>query len=425
MDQHVQLLVSEVQQRLKLDQYFLKRYNIFHEKGESKQAVYVLSMEWFPTEMVGNERGNDKQDLNPTGTVVVEIDFHNKTLYQLVFVGDVSHPQAKELFPSPKKAEVIDWVEETTGLTFGKQFMINYENKKEFRFSAAIDHIPVLPLGTIQVKFNSSGELTMFSIDGLFPTEDQVVWEPFSLLPKKVEHLFKQYLKLFEVPIEKDEKWLPVLGIAELYVRNRDEQTLEYPFLNKSVINLPLEWSSPLEEPFHKKEDIDLSTEVTLKQAIANETHPDQKPVTEAESKMVIEQAKDVMRREYPKESSKWLIHTIYRKNSYLIAELRPIQKSAKVISRKISVIISPTTLQAINYIDNNGLLEIFNEYTSSDNVIVSAEDAFNKLWDHITIKPVYVYHPNEDTYYLYGEIDSEYVINATTGETVYMRELE
>src|SRR5699024_11545894 len=98
-----------------------------------------------------------------------------------------------------------------------------------------------------------------------------------------------------------------------------------------------------------------------------NETHPDQKPVTEAESKIVIEQAKDVMRREYPKESSKWLIHTIYRKNSYLIAELRPIQKSAKVISRKISVIISPTTLQAINYIDNNGLLEMFNEYTSSD----------------------------------------------------------
>src|SRR5690625_7523004 len=93
----------------------------------------------------------------------------------------------------------------------------------------------------------------MFSIDGLFPTEDQVVWEPFSLVPKKVEHLFKQHLKLFEVPIEKDEKWLPVLGIAELYVRNRDEQTLEYPFLNKSVINYQWGGRHLLKNHFIKK----------------------------------------------------------------------------------------------------------------------------------------------------------------------------
>src|SRR5690625_3608418 len=421
MDERIQQLVDEVKQQFKLEDYFLKRYHIFHESREAGQAVYVFSMEWFPNDMNHEKADNDEEDLNPDGTVVIEIDFHSEALYRLVFVGGVSHPQAKDLFPSPGKAKVIDWVEEITDLVFGKQFKIDSAKDNAFRFSAAVDHIPVAPPGTIQVEFNNSDELTLFSIDGFFPVENKVAWEPFSLLPENLEHLFKQQLKLIDIPLEEEERWLPIYGIDEIYVRNQGEQTLEYVASQKENINLPLEWSTPLEGSIKEKTEIDLSTEVTLEQALEKKPHPDNEPITNEEKQLVIKRTRDFMRQEYPHDSGKWTIFTITRENGYILSELRIVQANVQIFPRKIKVIFSRDTLIVTNYIDNKMLLDMFAEYKESDSEVISAEVAFDKLKDHMTVTPVYLYHPNEDMYYLYGKIDSNFEVNATNGEIVHL----
>lgn len=425
MDERIQPLVNEVKQKFKLEDYFLKRYHIFHESGEVGQAAYTFSTEWFPNEMNSEKATNhDEEDLNPDGTVIIEIDFHSKALYRLVFVGGVSHPQAKELFPLPEKADVIDWVEEITDLTFGKQFKIELEEENEFRFSAAIDHIPVVPIGTVQVEFNNSGELTVFSIDGLFPTEDKVVWEPFALLPEKLDHIYKQQFKLIDIPLEEEERWLSIYGIDEVYIRNQSEQTLDYATTQKEIIDLTLEWPAPLEELVIEKKEIDLSTEVTLDQAVEKKPHPDNEPITEEEQQIVIKRTRDFMRQEYPHDSGKWTIFTVYRESGYILSELRLVQDNARIFPRKIKVVFNRDVLTVINYIDNKMLLDMFAEYKESDGEVISAEAAFDILQNHMTVTPVYLYHPNEDMYYLYGKIDSDFGVIATNGQIVHLDEL-
>lgn len=420
MDENIQKIVEDIQEKFKLEDYFLKRYHIYHEKRSSHQTAYILSMEWFPNP----ERDKDEDGLNPEGTVAIEIDFHNKDLYRLIFVGGVSHPQAKEIFPAPQKAEVIEWVENITHLTFGKQFKIDSEKDNEFRFLAAVDHIPIAPIGVIQVEFNDKNELTLFSIDGLFPTEDKVNWEPFSLLPENLEHLFKQQLKLIEIPIEENKKWLPIYMTEELYVRNQGEQTLSYGSWDIEIIDIILEWSAPLNGSFKPKEDVDLSTEVAIEQAIENKAHPDSIPISEVEKDAAINGARDFLRQQFPNESDKWLLHSIYRNSGYIICELKPLKESARAFLRKIKVIMNRETLEIINYVDNEMLLDMFANYEKADDVSITKDEAFKKLRTHFKVTPTYLYNPEEDMYYLYGQVDSKYGVIATTEEVVHLDEL-
>src|SRR5699024_12464313 len=134
-------------------------------------------------------------------------------------------------------SNVIDCVAVITQLVIGKQFIIHMSRYNAFRVSSAVYHIPVAPPGTIQVEFNNSDELTLFSIDGFFPVENKVAWEPFSLLPENLEHLFKQQLKLIDIPLEEEERWLPIYGIDEIYVRNQGEQRSEERRVGKECVD--------------------------------------------------------------------------------------------------------------------------------------------------------------------------------------------
>ncbi|HLR51719.1 MAG TPA: hypothetical protein VK072_02475 [Candidatus Avamphibacillus sp.] len=255
MNEQIQNIVNDIQEQFKLNDYFLKRYHIFHEKRSLSEGNYILNMEWFPNQTKGQAEKED-EDLNPEGTVSIDIDFHSRELYRIIFVGMVSNPDAKDIFPTPEKANVINWVEETTGLTFGKQFKIESERDNTFYFRAAIDNINTAPSGMINVEFNEKDELTLFSIDGLFPSEEKVAREPFSLLPENMEHFFWEQFQLVEVPVEENETWLPVYMIEELYIKNNSEKTFPYGSLDREIMNTKLEWSVPLQGPFNPKEEI-------------------------------------------------------------------------------------------------------------------------------------------------------------------------
>lgn len=421
MNEQLKKKINEIQQQFKLENYSLGTWSIFHEKRSLSNSNYVLSMEWYPNE-VDNNLTDD--DLNPNGTIIIDIDFHSGDLYQIVFVNNVSNKDAKDTFPTPQRSSVIQWIEKVTGLTVDKHFMLTNEENNKYYFQAAIDHLPTIPLGTIQVDFNGQDELILFSIDGVFPNKSKIVPETFTLKLEDMHHLFKQQLKLFELPVVNKGRWTPVYTIDELYVKNYNMTTIQDPAEQDERLDLTFEWSEPLAGSVEQLEEIDLSTEVTYEQALENKPHPDNKPVTAVDKEKAIEKLRDFLRREYPLDSGKWFLYKVYREHGYLTSELKLANETQRVIRRKLTVMMNPTDFKIINYIDNEAFLEMFDDYLEAETITITPDTAFEKLKDKLSLTPVYVYESDNNQYALYGQIGSEYGVLATTGEIVNLNDL-
>src|SRR5699024_8486821 len=166
-----------------------------------------------------------------------------------------------------------------------------------------VDNIPVSPGGSIHADFNDDGMLKAFSIHGDFPSERQIEWEPFALIPDKYESVAEEQCKLLTFPDQELEKWVPLYGIEEVFLTNDAGRTIPFTFdadrnsfVAKDEI---LRWDKPLAGEFETK-DIDLSLEVTLETALANEPHPDTFPLTETEIAACEQEVLRFMRHVYP-----------------------------------------------------------------------------------------------------------------------------
>lgn len=421
MNQKLQKIITEVQQRFKLENYTLSTWSIFHEKRSLAQANYILSMEWFPNETDNNLKDDD---LNPSGTAIIDINFHSGVLYQIVFVNGMSNKNAKDIFPSPKSTNVTQWVEEVTGLIMDKNFMLTSAENNKYHFQATINNLPVIPLGTIQVEFNNQDELILFSLDGVFPDETDIAQEPFTLTIENISHLFKQQLKLFELPVVDNSRWMPVYIIDELFVNNSDMTTFQDPTEHDKQLDLTLSWSTQLESSTEPLARIDLSTEVTFEQALENKPHPDNKLVTPTEKETVITKTRNFLRHEYPLDSDKWFLHKIYREHGYLTAELKLITEAQRVIRRKLKIMMDPSNYDVINFVDNQTFIDMFDDYKEAEKIKIASDDAFEKLKNKLNLSPVYVGQSHNNSYALYGQIGSEYGVLATTGEVINLNEL-
>ncbi|QKY70618.1 hypothetical protein [Lentibacillus sp. CBA3610] len=134
MNEQLQKMINDIREKLGLHQHEMKRYDFYREKNHLDETTYIFSMEWFPN---GSEASDDGS--NPAGTAVVDIDFHSGSVRRLIFVRGVNSAD-NSLYPtSSVKENVIEWIEEMTGLTFGRQFLIDRDEEKELRFEAAVD----------------------------------------------------------------------------------------------------------------------------------------------------------------------------------------------------------------------------------------------------------------------------------------------
>lgn len=421
MDVRIQEIVDFTADKFKLEAFYLKRHAIYREKIDQNGESFILNMEWFPNDAIISD-----EDLNPAGTISIDIDIHSKLIRRLIFVEGENKLETD--LPKAGNTELaIEWIEQETGLEFGRQFKLVQEEDKELFFQAAVDNIPVFPSGSIQVRFNDGHKLTLFSIDGHFPNEDQLNWEPFALTPEKIEPIAKAQTKLLEIPLEDEEKWKAVYGITTVFVTNDGDKTISYEQVESSESytqhNLVLQWEKTIEEPLARK-DIDLSQEVTVEEAFASKDALVDIPLNDDEQKQVIKTVQNFIQREYPQASGDWKLAALWREKAYIIAELRPTKPDARVIDRKIKLLMDGADYEALNYVDNQALVDMFKHFEHADEPKFSEEEAFEKLAKHIDITPVYVFDKTQNRYILCGKVDCGYGVDSFSGEIILLDEL-
>lgn len=416
MNEQIKEIAETVQEKYGLDHYVLKRNHIYMEKSLDSRTNYILSLELFP-----KEHAEGDGDYNPAGTAVIEMNLHTKELKQIIFVNNVSFASG-DGFPSPEIEDVIEWVEETTGMMFGRQFKLVHEDETDFAFQATVDNMEVAPTGHIELTYNDDKQLTQFSIDGVFPLEEDVEWEPFSLTKDDCIEEIKQHLALIETPIEVEEKWMKLWTFKPFYIRNDKTKIIlpeaVYQLDTYKDFQLKLEWNEPVERKFDPME-IDFSTEITYEDAMAKKQI---KHLTDKEVQACVEETRDFLSSLYPDDSGKWTLTGMYPEKDFIISELKT--ESLKALERKIKIIIHRESLKTTNYWDSKFLLEVFESYTGAEEAKIAEDEAFEKMISHINVTPVYVKEANSDQYYLCGKVDCDVVLDSVTGEVIGMDEL-
>ena len=309
-------------------------------------------------------------------------------------------------------------------MTYGKQFRLAQENHGEFRFHECIDGIKVYPSGYIHVNVDDSGNLTCFSIHGFYQSNEIISKDAFNLSLKKIEKLSLDQLKLIKFP--SSEKLIPLYGMEEIYVTNDGLSTIPCDFNNDRralMLDKPIYWEDPIHKPFKRKE-ISLDWDVSMEQALVNEPSPDVLPISETEQEKCTKAVTEFLRQEYPDYTGIWVLKTLYRDAGYIHTTLRLNQEDATIFHRKLTIIIDPENVQAINFIDNKPLIDHFNSLDSSEKVMIPKQEAYEKIKEYFILEPYYVYDFHQQKFILCGRLDCDYGIRASNGEILLLNDL-
>ena len=101
-------------------------------------------------------------------------------------------PKDGVTFANRNTKTIIKWVEQETGLIYGKQFQLHKEEEGEIHFKECYEGVAVSPSGFIEVEFNQEGKLTSFSVHGQFPSKEIVKEEMYSLSLESIEACSKK-----------------------------------------------------------------------------------------------------------------------------------------------------------------------------------------------------------------------------------------
>ncbi|WLR42655.1 hypothetical protein LC087_18570 [Bacillus carboniphilus] len=419
MDERMKRLIDKTKLKLGLDHYTLFSYDLTRNVNVSDTS-YSLSMEWFPNPI--RERTED--DCNPPGTACVDIDFHTGKFHSVIFVEGQSVANGVVL---STKEDMITWVENETGLLYGKQFKLIKEEDQRLLFHECVNGIPFAHSGSIEIRCDDQGNLTFFS-ESLVAVRKNIKKEKFSLSVDQVEHLFKEQLILTEFPDLENEKFKIAYGIEEVYVTNDQLATIPSRLDERMhyKINELMEWDTPIEESFHREEiDILAEREVTVQQALNREPHPDLSPITEQELDQCKLKTKDFLRQVYPNESGEWKLIYIVREGKYFIATVKPKKETIALFERKINIFVDVNKCKVINYIDNEDLVsEICKDFQPAETAVITKEQAYDELKDLFKLSPYYVYDFERKQYMLCGKLDCQYVVMAHSGEVVIHSDL-
>ncbi|MDQ0340513.1 hypothetical protein J2S00_003328 [Caldalkalibacillus uzonensis] len=417
MDARIKALIDFTQSKFGLDNYRLHTHKLYRRVHLFNDTVYTLSMEWFPAHVEG--RNNDGS--NPDGTAVIDVDVHTRQFERVIFVGGKSYSKGIR-FGHFNTDDIIKWIEDETGLRYGKQFHQVKKEERELHFQACIDGVAVSPSGSIDMKVDEEGRLILFTVNGHFPAKERVKEETFSLTLTDVEPLAKAQLKLVHFPSNKQKRIIPVYGVEEIYITN--DQTATIPFepvadVRRHVkIDKTLHWQTPINRPFERTE-ISLSEDVKPEQAFVLEPHPDTFPITKTEQEQCKQAVEHFMRQVFPKETGEWVLTTLHRDRGYILATLKRSKQDNRLFQSKLFVFLDPTNFQAVNYMDNKTLLEVFQHFEQPQSVTLNKNAAYEKIRAMITLTPVYVFDFEQNQYILCGKVDCQYGVHAVNGEVV------
>ncbi|WP_286925161.1 MULTISPECIES: hypothetical protein [Lysinibacillus] len=422
MEQKIQALITATKEKFGLTNYYLHTSSFRRSLDIFEDTTYILTTEWLPS----HAKKVEEDDLNPPGTAIIDINVHTGQLKSILFVDNKSFAE-KNIIVSTSTKDIIQWIEEETGLTYNEQFQLVEEGNGRLFFKECFMGIPVSPSGSIEIKYNQDGQLTFFSAIGQFPPKNKFKQDVPALSLEKVADLSKKQIKLIEFPLEKQKQVLPFYGLEEIYITNDLTRTIPYEFFVNDKIQLAIDkiiyWDSPTNQSFEKT-SLTFANNITIEQVISKECHPNLLPITNSEKEQCISTVSDFLRQEYPNDTGKWILKTLYRQDNYIYATLKYNEHSHFIFKRKLLVIIDAENLQAINSMDNQFMLNTFEAYTTVKKRTVTENQAFDKLKNHLELTPIYVYDKRLAQYILCGKLDCGFSVNATNGELVKLDDL-
>lgn len=426
MDKRIQVLIDRTKIKFGLDNYYLQNHSLNRNVDIFNVTSYTLSMEWFPKHITELE----DDDSNPDGTAVIEIDVHSHKFNRVIFVMGETYANNGVLFPNLDTKAIIKWIEQETGFIYGKQFQLDQEEEGELYFKECIDGVAVSPSGTIEIEFDKEGKLILFAVDGQFASKEMIKEEPYTLIFEKVKHLAMEQLKLVEFPSDEQEKRIPVYAVDEIYITNDGTSTIPFEFLVDVMSYLKIDktifWNDSIDKPFARK-TVSLTEDISAEQAFSCEPSPASFPITKKEEEKCLMAVKELLRQEYPDDTGKWILKTLNRDQGYIHAVLRASDQDNPVyiFQRKLVIIIDAKSLQAVNYIDNKSVWEMYNDqFQAPDKVTITKEEAFEKIKELCELKPYYVYDFEQKKYLLCGELDCQYGVHAGSGEVISLSDL-
>ncbi|MFD1175176.1 hypothetical protein ACFQ3W_02470 [Paenibacillus puldeungensis] len=428
MDTRIAEWVDQAKVKFGLSAYVLNSCKIHRRVELVNQTVYYLTMEWWPSAVAEPQ----EEGYNPEGTAVIKLDLNRLKWASVIFVGGQSYADTIT-FERTDLDRIIPWIEQETGLTYGKQFKLMNQKEDGFTFQECLDGIPVSPTGLIEVKFDLEGKLTFYSAQGSMLARDKVEAkaEDYSLSLDQVEGIAKQQFKLVEFPAIEKNQYIPVYGIEEIYVTNDLTGTIPFEFIvdnrARKKMDKVLRWTTALGSPFLGVPLNLVEEEVTPEQAFSLEPHPDTYPITAIEQERCIDAVRDFLRQVYPDDSEKWVLHMLYRDHGYIDAKLMLNNPGGDqgLHQGKMLVILDRDKFNVLNYMDNRSFLsDVYQELQAAAPTTVNRDDAFEKIKPLIELKSVYVYDFEQEKYILCEKIDCQYGVHAATGEIVSLNDL-
>lgn len=423
VDRRIQELINFTKKKFGLENYYLERHSLSRNVNIFNETDYTLCMEWFPNHVTLQEDDGP----NPEGTASIELNLKSRKFESAIFVMGKSYAEDGIMFANLNTEDIIKWVEDETGLTYGKQFQIHKEEQGEVHFKECIDGVPVSPSGYIEVKFDQEGKLTFFAVHGQFPSKEMVKKETYTLSLEKVEHVAKEQLKLIEYPSYEQKKLFSVFAVEEIYVMNDQLSTIPFEIFVDVRSHLQMDktiyWNEPIKQSFDRKE-FSWIEDVSVEQAFSSEPSPDSFPLSKVEQEKCMMAVKNLLCQEYPKDSGNWILKTLHRDRGYIHAILRANKQDNRVFQRKLMMIIDAKDLQVVNYMDNKPMLEVFDQFQAPEKETVKKEEAFEKMKELFELKPYYVYDFEQKQYVLCGKLDCDYGVKASNGEVIALDDI-
>ncbi|WP_309088424.1 hypothetical protein [Domibacillus sp.] len=404
---HAQLAqwVDMVKSKFGLEDYTCLETFATYEKNEWNETSYRFTSEWLPPGH--SERKED--ETNPEGTGVIELNAKTGRLTNVVFVGGRA-PKHGFSFLSGDREEVIRFIEQETGWTYGSQFIDTRAETDSFTFDLAYKGVPVTPGGSVTVEMDEQKKLTLFSAYGLVPDEAEEA--EFQLDAAALESLAKERLVFVEYPLMKEEKWLPLFMIDDVFVDNKTGKAV----LQKQDI---LTWKSAKNQRVKRKLLQLGPAEIDEEELFQFPPHPDTKPLTKKTQAKVREAATTFLQTYVPKESGEWALSDISRTNGMVKARLVN-TKDITVIPRMYDVFIDSDSYKVVHYVDKSSwMTDACAEFQKAAKPVLSKNEAFDKIKPHITVTPMYVY--DGEKYRLNGKLDSHAAVHAATGEVLFL----
>lgn len=420
MDTKLQALIDYFTEHFGLEHYQLERYSFYKESLYNGEFQYQCTMELFPNAT----KDEAEEDLNPPGTAVIEYNLTTQKLVSVLFVNGQSF-STKTFFKEQTVRDIASWVEEQTGYHYDKDFFVTDTLDNGYEFKTDFHGISSSPSGTIEVEFDEEGKLTSFSTFNMQTIQEEVEQENFTLSLADIAETVKKQVQLIRFPDEVEQRFIPLYAINETFITNDGKELITYEVEKRDevIINQVVEWTEALEGTIERK-IVAPYIEVSLEEAFAQGGKTVKPAIENEQIPIILQKVRDVLRTVNPDDSGKWMVATIRRTDTFIevICTLNEAQRA--FLNRKFILLLDPITLDTLNYIDNKELMDILFSFTPAPKEKVSQEEAYQKLYSSITLTPTYVYNPSKKKFQLCGLLDSQYCVDAITGNLLPLDEV-